>query len=61
MNDLSITCISGAFEGNVSEAMSAAAVVVFIDNATITKNGVDFSYREDPVYISVSPQKVIPM
>ena len=59
MNDLSITCISGAFEGNVSEAMSAG-VVVYIDDAMITENGVDFSYREDPVYISVSPQKVIP-
>ena len=59
MNDSSITCIPGEFEGDVSEAMSAR-VVVFIDNAMITQNGVLFSYREDPVYISVSPQKVIP-
>ena len=59
MNDLSITCTSGEFEGDISEAMSAP-VVVYIDNAMITQNGVLFSYREDPVYISVSPQKVIP-
>ena len=59
MNDSSITCISGEFEGDFSEAMSAG-VVVYIGNAMITQNGVVFSYREDPVYISVSPQKVIP-
>ena len=36
------------------------AVVAFIDNANVSEDGAEFVYREDPVYFSVSPQRVIP-
>ena len=59
MNDSRIICMSGEFQGNISEAV-AAPVMVFIDNATVNNSRVNFSYREDPVFTSVSPQRVIP-
>ena len=63
INDSMIICKSGGFKGNnISEAVSAA-VVVMIDNASVSGNvsrGVGFTFGEDPVFMSVSPQRVIP-
>ena len=36
-------------------------VVVFIDNAIVSTNGVEFEYRDDPVYSSASPRVIIPV
>ena len=35
-------------------------VVVFIDQAIVNMSGVEFEYRDDPVYSSASPQMIIP-
>jgi plexin A len=63
INDSRIICTSGGFPGNnISEAV-LAAVVVTIDNASVSGNvsrGVGFTFGEDPVFMSVSPQRVIP-
>ena len=60
INDSRIICKSGGFPGNnISEAVSAA-VVVMIDDADVSREGVGFDFREDPIFISVSPQRVIP-
>ena len=57
----SLTCISEAFDGNVTVNMTAGGPVrVFIDNANISMDGVEFEFRGDPVYTAVTPQKVIP-
>ena len=53
--DSHISCVFGEFQGSTS-----VAVVAFIDNANVSEDGVEFAYREDPVYFSVSPQRVIP-
>ena len=34
-------------------------VEVLIDNAVVS-NGMEFEFRDDPVYTAVSPQRVIP-
>ena len=36
------------------------AVEVFIDDGVIRENGVEFEFRDDPVFESVTPQNVIP-
>ena len=60
INDSRIICTSGGFKGNnISEAVSAAVVVV-IDDANVSREGVGFTFGEDPVFMSVSPQRVIP-
>ena len=63
INDSRIICTSGGFQGNnISEAV-LAAVVVMIDDASVSGNvsrGVGFTFGEDPIFMSVSPQRVIP-
>ena len=59
MNDSSITCVSGEFQGNVME-LASGPVVVFIDNTMITPNGVEFTFRDDPIFTAVTPHNVIP-
>ena len=56
--DTHISCVSGEFQGSMFGV--SVAVVAFIDNANVSGDGVKFTYREDPVYFSVSPQRVIP-
>ena len=61
-----IHCVSGALanssDPNSSDASSTSmgTVVVFIDNAIVNMRGVEFEYRDDPVYSSASPQMIIP-
>ena len=61
-----IRCVSGALANssypNSSDASSTSmgTVVVFIDNAIVNMRGVEFEYRDDPVYSSASPQMIIP-
>ena len=66
-----IRCVSGALanssypnssDPNSSDASSTSmgTVVVFIDNAIVNMRGVEFEYRDDPVYSSASPQMIIP-
>ena len=56
-----ITCVSGRFDVN---ATSVGPVEVFIDSAIIPADGVEFNFNftftDDPVFTSVSPQNVIP-
>ena len=64
INDSRIICTSGGFlqGNNISEAV-LAAVVVMIDDASVSGNvsrGVGFTFGDDPVFMSVSPQRVIP-
>ncbi|CAI8038569.1 Plexin-A4 [Geodia barretti] len=60
INDSMIICKSGGFQGNnISEAV-LAAVVVMIDDADVSREGVGFDFKEDPIFIGVSPQRVIP-
>ena len=60
INDSMIICKSGVFQGNNISEASLAAVVVMIDNASVSGEGVGFTFGEDPVFMSVSPQRVIP-
>ena len=53
-----IRCVSGAFAN--SNTTRIGPVVVFIDNAIVSTIGVEFEYRDDPVYSSASPQMIIP-
>ena len=39
---------------------SVGPVEVSIDNAVVAMVGVQFEYRNNPVYTSVTPQRVIP-
>ena len=55
VTDSSISCVSGSFDGN---ATSEGPVEVFIDNAIVS--GVEFEFRDDPEFESVSPHTVIP-
>ena len=55
INDSRIICTSGVFLQGMSEA-----VVVMIDNAYVSGDRVEFAFREDPIFISVGPQRVIP-
>ena len=53
-----IRCVSGGFGSSNATAMGP--VEVFIDNAVLNTSGVEFEFRDDPVYTAVSPQSVIP-
>ena len=53
-----IRCISGPFD-NLNTTRKGP-VVVFIDNAIVNMSGVEFEYKDDPVYPSASPQMIIP-
>ena len=56
-----ISCLSAGFDASGSPNTSAVGPVqVFIDNAVVDMSGVQFEFRDDPVYTSVSPQNVIP-
>ena len=60
INDSRIICKSGGYQGSsISEAV-LAAVVVMIDDADVSREGVGFDFKEDPIFISVSLQRVIP-
>ena len=54
--DSSISCLSREFEGDIL----ADAIVVRIDKAVINQTGVEFDYREDPDFTTVTPKTVIP-
>ena len=43
----------------MGDARRVGLVQVLIDNEVVS-NGMDFEFRDDPVYTAVSPQKVIP-
>ena len=43
-----------------SNATAMGPVEVFIDNAVLSRSGVEFEFRDDPVYTAVSRQSVIP-
>ena len=60
INDSRIICKSGGFQGNNISEASLAAVVVMIDDADVSREGVGFDFKEDPIFIGVSPQRVIP-
>ena len=56
-----VRCISGALANSSDpNTTSMGPVVVFIDNAIVNTSGVEFEYRDDPVYSSASPQMIIP-
>ena len=49
------------FDGNITANFTAVGPVnVFIDNAILSMNGVEFEFRNDPVYIEVTLHNVIP-
>ena len=61
VNNSSIRCVSGSLQDSSnSNTTRKGLVVVFIDNAVVNMSGVEFEYRDDPVYTTCSPQKVIP-
>ena len=55
-----IRCISASFDdmgdGNTNKI---GPVEVVIDNVLVS-NGIEFEFRDNPVYTAVSPQRVIP-
>ena len=56
-----IHCVSSALANSSDpNTTSMGPVVVFIDNAIVNMSGVEFEYRDDPVYSSASPQMIIP-
>ena len=54
-----IECVSGAL-ANGLQAELIGSVQVTIDNAIITAEGVSFEYKQDPVFVSMSPRMTIP-
>ena len=54
-----IECESGAQAEGLQVGMSAS-VQVRIDSATVVAQGVSFQYKQDPVFVSLAPQKTIP-
>ena len=54
-----LVCDSTAFN-ETSNSGQTGPVEVLINNATITKSGVDFEFRSDPVFESIFPQNTIP-
>ena len=54
-----IECVSGARAEGLQADMSAS-VQVRIDSATVVAEGVSFQYKQDPVFVSLAPQKAIP-
>ena len=56
-----IVCTLGEFtNGSTDSTTDPDQVVVFIDNAKVTGDEAEFTYKNDPVFLSVSPQMVIP-
>ena len=56
-----IHCVSSALANSSDpNTTRVGPVVVFIDNAIVNPSGVEFEYRDDPVYSSASPQMIIP-
>ena len=56
-----ITCVADGFDGSITTNSTAVGPVnVFIDNAISSMNGVEFEFRNDPVYTEVTPLNVIP-
>ena len=56
-----IVCVVDGFDGNITTNSTAVGPMdVFIDNAILSMNGVEFEFRNDPVYIEVTPRNVIP-
>ena len=56
-----IRCTSSSFATSSDpNTTRMGPVVVFIDNAIVNMSGVEFEYRDDPVYFSASPQMIIP-
>ena len=56
-----IVCVADNLDGNITANSTAVGLVnVFIDNAILSMNGVEFEFRNDPVYIEVTPRNVIP-
>ena len=53
-----ISCLSA--DSGSPNTSAVGPVQVFIDNAMVDMSGVQFEFRDDPVYTSVSPQNVIP-
>ena len=56
ISDSRIICTSGEVEA----LAEPGAVVVFIDNAVVSNSSVQFQFRDDPVFSSVTPNTVIP-
>ena len=46
--------------GSTSFLPSTGSVVVHIGNANVTGDGVNFTFRRDPTFSSVTPQMTIP-
>ena len=60
INSSQIRCMSAGFDvPNVTNATSGP-VQVFIDNAVAELSGEEFEFRNNPSYMRVSPQNVIP-
>ena len=60
ISETEIRCVSTAYTGNISSLPSNGSVVVHIDNANITGTGVEFTFRNDPTFTSVTPRMTIP-
>ena len=45
---------------SVSSTSASGQVVVQIDNEVVTEAGMNFTYRNNPNFTSVSPQSIIP-
>ena len=50
--------MSSALIGSIAGPQSGL-VQVFIDDATVSATGVDFEYRDDPDYVTLTPQYTI--
>ena len=60
-NSSYIICVADGFDGNITANSTAVGPVnVFIDDAISSMNGVQFEFRNDPVYTDVTPHNVIP-
>ena len=58
-----ISCTSAAFDDSESSFVNASrvgSVLVFIDNANARLSGMEFEFRDDPIYTHVHPRTVIP-
>ena len=55
-----IRCDSTAYPYNSSLLPSTGSVVVHIGNADVTGAGVEFTFRRDPTFSSVTPRMTIP-
>ena len=55
-----IRCNSTAYTGSNSLLPSTGSVVVHIGNANVTGAGVEFTFRRDPTFSSVTPRMTIP-